>query len=389
MNDTVTAGPSPADPPAPDAARPVPSPGVPASREYAFTFSGNWKEYFRIWIVNLFLSIVTIGLYSPWAKVRKKRYFYGNTWVADSNFDYHGDPVAILKGRLVAVVALVAYNATEHYLPRLGWAVLFALMLLAPWLVTRSLRFNAVNSSYRNLRFHFHGGYREGLAAIAPLLAIPILAFLFPEPEPGQWPARGSHMAPYFIPPALLALAYPYLIGALKRFQVRRSAYGAAPFGFSARIRSFYRVYFFAGLLATVCMTAFGAAMFGLTMVPQIAWVAAPLAYLLAGAIVLAFTRSRIGNLAFNSTSLDSRVRFVSTLSTARLAWIYFGNLLAIVASVGLLVPWAVVRTAQYRASCLRVACEGDMEGILGDVAKPVGATGEELGEFFDVDLSL
>lgn len=125
------------------------------TRVFPFAFTGNAGEYFRIWIVNLFLSIITLGVYSPWAKVRKKRYFYGNTWVAEANFDYHGDPVAILKGRIVAVLALVAYNVVEHYLPRFGAVTVILLMIGAPWLIVRSLKFNAVNSSYRNLRFHF------------------------------------------------------------------------------------------------------------------------------------------------------------------------------------------------------------------------------------------
>src|SRR5258707_6333866 len=42
-------------------------------------FTGRAGEYFRIWIVNICLSIVTLGIYSAWAKVRRKRYFYGNT----------------------------------------------------------------------------------------------------------------------------------------------------------------------------------------------------------------------------------------------------------------------------------------------------------------------
>ena len=64
-----------------------------AHQTHQFGFTGDAGEYFRIWIVNLFLSIVTFGIYSPWAKVRKKRYFYGHTWVADSNFEYHGNPI--------------------------------------------------------------------------------------------------------------------------------------------------------------------------------------------------------------------------------------------------------------------------------------------------------
>ena len=61
-------------------------------------FTGNTGEYFRIWIVNIALTIVTLGVYSPWAKVRKFRYFYGNTSLADGRFDYHAKPKAILIG---------------------------------------------------------------------------------------------------------------------------------------------------------------------------------------------------------------------------------------------------------------------------------------------------
>ncbi|MGZ5661700.1 MAG: DUF898 family protein, partial [Usitatibacter sp.] len=80
MNDE-TAAPQAAAPPEAEA------------RILLFSFTGDAREYFRIWIVNLFLSVITLGIYSPWAKVRKKRYFYGNTWVAGANFDYHGNPL--------------------------------------------------------------------------------------------------------------------------------------------------------------------------------------------------------------------------------------------------------------------------------------------------------
>jgi len=360
---------------------------------FPFTFTGDAKEYFRIWIVNLFLSIVTVGLYSPWAKVRKKRYFYGNTWVAEANFDYHGDPVAILKGRIVAVLALVAYNVAGHYLPRLGTLIMLLLLIGAPWLIVRSMRFNAVNSSYRNLRFHFHGRYVEGLKAIAPFLLWPLLVFMFPVMQPGDVPTNPSEMAALFLPTLPLVLFYPYVVGAIKRFQVRRAAYGSAPFACSMRIRPLYGYYFFAGILLSVGMMAAGIVISALFVFPALAplltTILFPFLYLLVGALVFGYTRSRVANLTFNASTIAGQVRFVSTLSARKLGRIYFVNLLAIVASCGLAVPWAVIRAARYRASCLRLEGEGDLEGFLGDVAKPVGATGEQLGEFFDVDLSL
>lgn len=72
---------------------------IPAQR---FSFTGSGSEYFRIWIVNLLLTIVTFGIYSAWAKVRRTQYFYNNTHVAGSSFDYHGKPLSILKGRAIA-----------------------------------------------------------------------------------------------------------------------------------------------------------------------------------------------------------------------------------------------------------------------------------------------
>ena len=51
-------------------------------------FTGNAREYFGIWIVNLLLSILTLGIYSAWAKVRRKKYFYQHTLIDGAGFDY-------------------------------------------------------------------------------------------------------------------------------------------------------------------------------------------------------------------------------------------------------------------------------------------------------------
>jgi uncharacterized membrane protein YjgN (DUF898 family) len=63
----------------------------PGDAAVALRFTGQAGEYFRIWIVNVCLSIVTLGIYSAWAKVRRKRYFYGNTLLKDAAFEYLAD----------------------------------------------------------------------------------------------------------------------------------------------------------------------------------------------------------------------------------------------------------------------------------------------------------
>ena len=369
------------------AANEAPAEAPSAPQVHAFSFAGDAREYFRIWIVNLFLTVVTVGVYSAWAKVRKKRYLYGNTWVADANFDYHGDPVAILKGRIIAVSAFLTYTYASHYVPRLGTALLLVFAVAAPWLIVRTFQFNAFNSSYRNLRFGFHGTYAEALRAVFPFALSALFALLVPEFDP-EHPPRGAAIFLLFLPSLPFLLLYPYVMGSLKRLHVNRSSFGGVPFICTAGIGAFYKIYALAFVMLIVGFMFFGCVA-GVTAAASVGWVSLPFVYILVGSVLMAFTRSRVGNLTFNSSSLAGRVRFASSLSARKLASIYFVNLLAIAVSLGLLVPWAVIRTARYRASCLAIECSGDLEGFLAEQARGVGATGDQVGEFFDVDLSL
>jgi uncharacterized membrane protein YjgN (DUF898 family) len=370
------------------------SPAAPQPGVERFQFTGKAREYFGIWIVNLFLTIVTLGIYSAWAKVRKKRYFYGNTWVAGANFDYHGNPVAILKGRILAFGAFAAYTLAGQYSPRTAAMVALVFMPAIPWLVTRSFAFNAVNTSYRNLRFHFHATYRDGLAAVWPIVIFPVLALVMPQIDP-QKPQEVSAamMWGVFLPPLAFALFYPYIVARVNRLHIDHARYGTAPFAMSAKTGEFYVVYVIAMALIVaiaVVMGLLGASMFFAPkylapLVPVVLFAV----YILGFSAIFGFTRAKVGNLVLGSTRLGSQVRFPSALKVRPLARIYVTNALAIVFSLGLAIPWAAIRVARYRAECLALECEGGLESFAAAVAATVTATGEEMGDMFAVDLSL
>src|ERR1035438_4475684 len=126
-------------------------------QEHAFEFTGNGREYFGIWIVNLLLTIVTLGIYSAWAKVRRLQYFYRHTEVAASSFDFHGSPIRILIGRVIALGMLIAYNYSVRLHSPLTIVIVAALAFVMPWLLRNSLRFRLYNTSWRGTRFHFRG----------------------------------------------------------------------------------------------------------------------------------------------------------------------------------------------------------------------------------------
>src|SRR5690606_28413884 len=76
-----------------DAPAPAPA-AAPQPRTLALIFTGDGREYFRIWVVNLLLTLATFGIYSAWAKVRRLQYFDRNTQLAGASFDFHGNPRA-------------------------------------------------------------------------------------------------------------------------------------------------------------------------------------------------------------------------------------------------------------------------------------------------------
>ena len=163
---------------------------------YPFEFRGNAKEYFGIWIVNILLSIVTLGIYSAWAKVRRVRYFYGNTFLDGHNFDYHAEPKQILIGRLIVVGVLILFNLSTQFFPLFGLLLAAIYMVVIPWVINRGLRFRNRMTSYRNVRFDFHGNYGRAFLVfvLMPILSIFTLFLLLPVPKPFDGDVCGQQL---------------------------------------------------------------------------------------------------------------------------------------------------------------------------------------------------
>ena len=171
--------------------------------EYPFEFTGRTSEYFRIWAVSLCLSLATLGIYSAWGKVRKRRYLYAHTRLAGSGFDYRAAPLAILKGRAIALALFGGFALAGHVVPQVQLALLALLALLAPWIVVASSRFNARNSTYRNVAFAFDGTVREAAKVLLGFGALAIVT---------------------------LGLLWPWFRMRRARFIVERHRFGATPF---------------------------------------------------------------------------------------------------------------------------------------------------------------
>ena len=330
---------------------------VSGERILPVNFHGQGFEYFKIWIVNIFLTIVTLGIYSAWAKVRNTQYFYGNTEIDGSSFNYTAKPIAILKGRLIAVAFFALYALVYQVMPLLGLVFFVVLMAFLPWIVVRSLAFNARNSVYRNIPFNFVGSKADAAKTFLlwPILILPTLGLIL-----------------------------PYIWCKQRNYVVNNSAYGTTQFTFSATAGDFYRIFF----------VAIGVLLLGVLLV-VIAQLISPFLMILGGPVFLAiylfmfsYFAAALGNLYFNSTMLATH-GFASQLETKSIAWLYFSNTLAIALTIGLFIPWAQVRMARYRAHCTHIHVQGTLDEFIAAEQKHVSALGEQVGEVFDMGVSV
>jgi uncharacterized membrane protein YjgN (DUF898 family) len=338
---------------------------------HPFQFTGHTGDYFRIWIVSLCLSILTLGVYSAWGKVRKKRYLYAHTRVAGSAFEFRARPLAILKGRAIAVLLFGGFAASSRFLPVMQWAFIALLLILTPWIVVAANRFNAQNSAYRNIRFGFTGGIGEAAKIFLGLGALSVLS---------------------------IGLVYPYYRLRRARFVVGRHRFGATEFKTALFGGDFYAAYILAGLIvfgttvaailaavaigfATAALGARGEPSRAAAFVPAVSVYAAYL-------IAFSYLRARVGNLTLNGAHIGA-LQLRSTLRARDLLWLYFSNIIAIIASIGLLTPWATLRLARYRARRLALIAAAPLESLGALSGERASATASEVSDLFDVDVSL
>jgi uncharacterized membrane protein YjgN (DUF898 family) len=342
----------------------VPQPPIP------FVFSGSASEYFRIWAVNTALSIVTLGVYSAWAKVRRMRYFYAHTTVDGSGFGYHASPVAILKGRLFMAAVFAALVGTQALSPVLGQVVSLLFAVASPALLVRAVLFRNANTSYRGVRFGFTGTWSDAWSAYV-------------------WPGALAMFT--------LGLGAPYAFFKTREFLVQNATYGSARFQLLADWTSFYPMFWRSLLLffgALIPAFAILMASFLLLASTDPALAAAIISYeiliLLAACGGIAYTHFRTAatNLVWNTTLLGDH-RFVSSLRTREMLSIYVVNIVAIIATIGLAIPWARIRLAKYCAEHLTLVPDGPLESFVAGEIDQAPAAASELADAFGFDLGI
>lgn len=367
-----------------------------AAQEKALRFTGSGAEYFRIWAVNLTLTVLTLGLYGPWAKVRRLQYFYRHTELDGAVFDYVASPAAILLGRLLALVLFVLYYLAFQYSAQAGALYMLGLAGVLPCLLWQSIRFKARNTRYRGLSFGFEGSLRDAYRAYLPLILMvfspSVVGALLVDPKSRFW---------VIVLSGLGLLALPLFHAMFRRYTQRNLRYGVTGFEFSGKPMNFFNEWIIgmgislgAGLVIAAIVV-----LMATVLTPLISKnpLVVTLVSVAAGLVVMWLCYLFIGpyftvafqNLVWNKTRVGE-VAFRSDLRVMRLFAVQVRNALSVILTLGFYRPFAAIRVARCRLESVTVIGAQHLgDFTVGAAQSRRGATGESAGEFFEMDVGL
>ncbi|EGI76684.1 hypothetical protein HGR_10340 [Hylemonella gracilis ATCC 19624] len=363
--------------------------------ELGIRFVGSGSEYFRIWIVNLLLTLVTLGFYYPFAKTRRLKYFYGATEVGGHPLSFHGKPWAMFRGYVLAALLLFLYNIASKVSPIVGLLAFAVLMLAWPALWHASLRFSLANTGWRGLRLRFtgtRGGAYGAFALLYALLAVFVIGITLAS---STAQVLQSHAL------IIILLAYPVGLALIpagfwlhRRYQQAHLAIAHEQTAFDAGAGQFYRLFGMTLLYSTLLFLAGAVAIIGLTKSRALAmpWTITALVivgYLLVLCVVGGYFVARLQNLTWNGTRSPG-LAFRSALPAGALIQLWFKNWLLTLVTVGLYHPFAKVANARLRLEAVTLLPTVNLDELVAaQNANASSAMGDAAGDLFGLDFGL
>ncbi len=350
-------------------------PALPVQQAHKAVFTGKTGEFFGIWIINVVLTILTLGIYSAWAKVRTERYFYSNTKLAGSPFEYLANPISILKGRLIAYAIVIALSIAAHLeIFFLLIPLYLAIILAMPWMIYLGLRFRARYSAWRGLKFRFVDGVFEAY-----------INFMF-KPILGAFTGN---------------LLWPWVRLSQHEYMGNGHRFGGKRFSFQGDLGKYYMPFLVvlgAGFVAFIVYMVMIFASVGITAAAgdsepspdAMMWVMLP-AIIFLYAVMFAvsiYINTKYINFFWNGLRLGAN-RFESSLRARDMIWLYFSNGLAILFSLGLAAPWAMIRMANYRAEHFTFFSAGSIDEFTAEFERGRDSTGSEMLDALDMDMDI
>ncbi|WP_205904684.1 YjgN family protein [Diaphorobacter sp. HDW4A] len=380
-------------------------------RAHRLRFTGSGGEYFRVWIVNVLLSIVTLGFYTPFARKRTAQYFYSHSMVAGSALEFTAQQRRMVFGFVLVFLLSAAYQLAV----RTGQDTAVGLFILcgaalAPVIWASAMRFRLSNTRWRGLRLVFTANWKEIYKASWPIFALALVWIgVFygidalvgdylagfegdaPKPRPRLdagtgWTVFGVVLLGMFLSVlCIIRMEYNY-----RSLLVLRTRIGNEISRWKPVYTDFVKIW--AGtvlvfLLSIVVIVVLSAAVAGGLMMslkgagskePGV-WIYVAIALgailsfflmILASGPARAYRESRMFHLVWNNTGVSQIARFKCTLSTRKFVLLRLKNMLLTILTIGFYRPFARVAEYKMKFESVTLYVKGSVEQLAGRLEK-------------------
>jgi uncharacterized membrane protein YjgN (DUF898 family) len=388
---------------------------------YRLRFSGMGGEYFRVWIVNLLLSIITLGLYTPWARRRTARWFYDHTLIASSPLEFTAPLRKMVFSFILFALLYIAYQiAAETGQETMVLFFIIAAAALAPYIWGSAMRFRLASTRWRGLQLHFAAGWKDVYLASWPIFVMAALwiAISFGlemlAADLGAPPVRKPRgvQFPVVSPPMWGLIALGLVVSLLciirvefnyKSLLVLRAGIGKQRGRWKPVYSDFVRIWgaTIAVLLAGIALilalgagalytlqalfsTARGPAMFVLILVTVLVVF---LGLILVSAPARAYREARMFKLIWSNVGLSQIARFKCDLKHWPFVRLRLKNLLLTLLTLGFYRPFARVSEYRMKADSVTLHVKGGLDQLVGDLVKQQEGLGDALADAAGLDI--
>lgn len=388
---------------------------------YRLRFSGTGGEYFRVWIVNVLLSIVTLGLYTPWARRRTARWFYDHTLIASSPLEFTAPLRKMVFSFILFALLYIAYQiAAETGQETMVLFFIVAAAVLAPYIWGSAMRFRLASTRWRGLQLHFAAGWKDVYLASWPIFVMAALWIAISlglemlAADAGAPPVRKprSIQFPVVSAPMWGLIALGMLVSLLciirvefnyKSLLVLRAGIGKQRGRWKPVYGDFVRIWgatiavLLAGIalilalgagalytLQTLFSNARGTAMFVLILVTVLAVF---LGLILVSAPARAYREARMFKLIWSNVGLSQIARFKCDLKHWLFVRLRLKNLLLTLLTLGFYRPFARVSEYRMKADSVTLHVKGGLDQLVGDLVKQQEGLGDALADAAGLDI--
>lgn len=360
---------------------------------HPLAFSGSAAGYARVWLVNVLLNILTLGLYTPWARRRTALYFYGHTLVAGSPLEFIAQQRRMVAGFLMVAAVYAAMRIAADTGQDLAASLLtLGVAVLTPWLWASAMRFRLGNTRWRGLRLQFQASWRQVYLASWPVFGLALVwlgtgwllarwvqpAAAWRAPPAGVWPVL--LLAGVLSVLCVIRLEFNY-----KSLLVKRARIGNQHGRWKPVYGDFVRIWAATVAVFVLCAAAgvgavvlMGGSLFAL-MKPgpgaAVLWIAAAIGgglilLLVASAPARAYREARMFRLVWSHLGVSHIARFKSRLKTRKFVLLRMKNTLLTLLTLGLYRPFMMVSEYRMKLESVTLHVKGGLDQLVGRMAE-------------------